>query len=447
MIRYYFNRFAILVLLAIIFTACLKDSNVSETELSSDAQLYSMSAKAAYDSTKVLAKTTFSINQLQSKVFNKDSLTYGFVPHNAKLSIRTKNASGIKIYLSNPDSSYIWNSRDSVALDRLNEIEVFAQNPVTSKKYAFRLNIHQIDPDSMVWKKITGNYISHSVSAQKTVMFSDKFFTYFETEATLKVASSSDAENWSLQTLAGVPEDYELSSITPHENELYLLDKSGKIYTSNDGLSWSQRSVNYRIKSIYGKLPSNSTDSLLAVVVDGNDVRFAKTKDFSSLRLMNKIPRDFPVAEFFVTNIHATDVYHKKYIVISGGKNNEGDIINQIWLLNESDNRITFAAHSNNGNIQMHGMPVFMYDDKLYLLSSISQKSQLFISQTYGISWDEAISKQQLPKTEFAPRANHSVIVDNKNNIWIFGGTSITKTSEQLIEVWRGCLNRLIVSE
>ena len=65
-----------------------------------------------------------------------------------------------------------------------------------------------------------------------------------------------------------------------------------------------------------------------------------------------------------------------------------------------------------------------------------------YTSSNYGLFWEKADNKQALP-SDFLFRKNQSVSVDNLNNIWIFGG--VTPEQTQLVDVWKGRINKLFV--
>ena len=152
-----FNRlYYCITLLATIFllSSCLdsNDDNV-EYEYSADAQITSLGLSSSEDSLRVLPNVVFSINQVASApiIFNRDSLPYLFDVSMVKMNVTTNGASGVKIHLTSPDSTYIWNMTDSVKINHLKHLEVFAANGVTTKMYTFKLNTHQQDPDTIFW--------------------------------------------------------------------------------------------------------------------------------------------------------------------------------------------------------------------------------------------------------------------------------------------------------
>ena len=449
------NRFYyFFTLLAAIFllSSCLDsdDDNRVEYDYSSDAQITSLVLSSREDTLNVLSKVEFSINQVASAplIFNKDSLPYLFDVKNAKMTVTTNRASGIKLHLispDSPDSTYIWNTNDSVLINRLKHIEVYAADGVTTKLYTFQLNIHQQDPNLILWQNVVNNYID-TPTDQVTVANANKFYTYYNTGTSIDLATSSieDGEMWTNETLTGLPQGVVLKSIqvdTLEESEKwYAMDGDGRVYISENGVGWSHQQTDLTVRSIYGKMPSYSQDSVLAIVKDGEVYKFAKTIDFSSMNVLNEIPAGFPVDDFAFTTVKDPRIYTAKYLVVTSGKSIDGMANSDVWIMQENDQKITFTSKALNFNVV--GASMFRYDNKIYLLTSDGDKNVFYTSNNYGMFWEKADSKQQLP-IEFLYRENPSVNVDDKNNIWIFGGVS--SDQNQLVEIWKGRINKLFV--
>lgn len=445
------NRFYYcLTLLATIFilSSCLDSNNDNvELEYSSDAQITSLKLSSSEDSLKILPGVAFSINQVASApiIFNKDSLPYLFDVSEVSMNITTNGASGIKLYLTNPDSSYIWNMKDSVMIKRLKHIEVYAQDGKTTKTYTFKLTTHQQDPDTVFWQSVNNNYIA-TPTDQVTVSNLQSFFTYHKTNNTISLSTSpfEDGELWINQSLSGLPQNIVLKSIqndVVEENETwYAVDTDSKVYLSMNGIDWAEQPTQYPVKSILGKMPSFSKDSVLAIIKDGDKYKFAKTMDFSSLHLLNEIPFGFPVKDFTSTTIKDALIYTAKYLIVTGGKEINNIPNRNVWVLQENETKITFTSKQLEFNVA--GSSLFNYDNKMYLLTLDGNKNVFYTSTNYGLFWEKASSKQQLP-LEFINRKDQSVNIDNKNNIWIFGG--VTPSQSQIVEIWKGRINKLFV--
>ncbi len=438
-----------------IFSSCLNSDQVSSEALK-DAQIYSFSASAAYDSTGTLANTKFSIDQLNSKIFNRDSLEFGFEPKNAKLSITTAYASAIKFYLSNPDSIYFWNSTDSVAIDRLKTIEVTAQDQTTFKRYDFKLNIHQQDPDILTWTKLQESYIASPFVEQKTILIDDTFLTFYKTSTGIQLAQTTSPGSvaWQNLSISSLPNNTIVPSImcgySPNLTNgniytAYALDTENNIYSSNNGISWNKILSPHTVKALYAVSP-NTPDSVLTILDVNGQLKFAKTRydDFMSFSIKNSNIdfANFPTTEFSCISISKSKVFSSKYYIISGGKTTSGSPNNKIWILQEDGNKISWTSIQ--PAFQTQGSTLFGYDDKVYLLTTGNdEEAKLMISKNNGITWNEVESNQALPDNFFY-RQEASIVVDTNNNIWIFGGISNTNT--QFTEVWRGRLNRLAVN-
>ena len=447
MISNRFYYYLTLVAATFILSSCLDSDNGNvEYEYSADAQITSLQLSSNKDSLNVLPGVEFSINQVSSApiIFNKDSLPYLFDVENVSMNVSTNNASGIKIHLSN-DSSYIWNMTDSVILKKLKLIEVFAQDGKTKKTYTFKITTHQQDPDTIFWQNVENNYISDP-TAQVTVSNKSSFFTYYKTNNSLELSTSmiDDGETWVNRPLSGLPQNIVVKSIRNdliEGNEVWFaLDTNHKVYVSDNGIDWTAKSTDYPVKTIFGKLPSFTNDSVLTVVKDGDKYKFAKTIDFSNLHLLNEIPSGFPVEGFTSTIVKDSLIYTAKYLVITGGKDIDGISNKNVWLLQENKTKITFTSKLLKFNVE--GSSLFNYDNKIYLLTSEDDKNVFYTSTNYGVFWEKPSNKQSLPM-EFTNRTHQSVNVDSKNNIWIFGGTSSNQT--QFVEIWKGRINKLFI--
>lgn len=433
--------------IAFLLPSCLGSNDV-EYESTSNAQIQSFSASANYDSLNVLTNAVFSIDQLANppKIYTKDSLAYGFEPKNALLTISAApNYLGIE--LSYGDSTFVWVSTDSVDLSRLTKLKSYAYDG-TTREYNFKINVHKEDPNILVWKNISSDYIATaSVEGQKTISLGDKFITYYAIGNTVNAKESNDGMNWSSITISGLPSDAVRSLIAISENSVqsvYANDSEGKIYKSSNGISWNVVVPSYPVKSIYGRLPSTTVDSILVAVNDNGVVKFGKTIDFNSIRIAGAIPEGLGIADFSAVTLQDANSYTMKYIVVSGGTTADNSFSNNVWVIQEKNAIVSAITNPLSQTLSFVNGTIFPYDEKLYAITpGNSGDGILSYSTDYGLTWTIAPIKQALPDS-FTNRKSASVIVDNKNNIWIFGGISGLQT--QFSDVWRGRINRLTVN-
>lgn len=433
----------VLILLSgiIALSSCLNTNN-TDLEASTDAQIYAVRTTASYDSTGTLSNAKYTIDQLRGEVYNRDSLDFGFVPKNVLLTVTHRGASGIRLFLQNPDSVYIWQQSDSVNISRLRNIEVVAQDGITSKKYDFKLNIHKQNPDILVWNKLSDSYIPTSATAQKTIFFNNKYLTYYLSDTGIHLLESSDAVTTSEQLVTGLPTIIQLNSIVHSSTGLVALDNEGNAFRSIDGRVWEMLATPYSIKAIYGIMPSATGSYTLLAVDDGGAIKFASTTNFTEYQIKNNLPAGFPVQQYTAARIEKPEVFSAKYLVLTGGVDNATTQNSKVWILQDKNNSIEVTTGAS-GSIITKASTLFTYDGNLYLLTTSGIKNALYISSTYGLNWQIADNNQILP-ANFVTRTNASVVTDDKNYIRIFGGRSTTQT--ELTDLWRGRLNKLAIN-
>ena len=445
----YLHQTASILLWVLVFSSCLNSSQ-SDIELSHDAQIYSLSLTSSKDTTSALSGTRFTIDQISNKIFNRDSLPYLFHVDSIYLNIAGKSNYSlprIVINLQDKDSSYLWNGKDSVAFKRLKSIETTAEDGKTVKLYEFKANIHQQDPYILNWIKITQGQLINPIEQQKTILHSGKFITYYKSGATIKAFSSlsTDGKNWNPVTVSGLPVTIKTSTIfsvtNNSESTIYALGTDNSIYTSTDGLVWSKVTSDYPVTAIYGKLPSASGEfAILTAVNDAGTLKFALTKDFIAFTLKSALPSDdtLPTVDFSSVSLENPTVFSAKYIILSGGKDKNNIVNNKLWIIQELNGDITHLPESSSISLQLSRL--FLYDNKVYLMTYETGKNKLYYSENYGLNWISGGTNQTLPDN-FTGRMHASVITDSNNFIWIFGGESGAQGS--IADVWRGRLNKL----
>jgi hypothetical protein len=179
----------------LLLSSCLGSSNDGDLEYSPDAQIYSFSMASKADTLNLLSTTEFSIDQVNSRIFNKKPLPYQFHVDSVVLNIRGANNlstfSDVTIQLI-PDSSYAWVQSDSIEVSRLHKIITTAPDGITKKTYEIQLYIYQQDPYIMSWEKVAEGYLPTTVNQQKTLEFNNRFITYYIANGASSFTSTSN---------------------------------------------------------------------------------------------------------------------------------------------------------------------------------------------------------------------------------------------------------------
>ncbi|SHF52751.1 DUF6242 domain-containing protein [Dysgonomonas macrotermitis] len=454
--------------LSFLFSSCNDSSSTTDyTSSSKDAQIYSFSMVAPVrqvsDSLEqieqnsifaIVNKTKFSIDQVSGSIYNQDSMPYGTILEKVALSLTFNSTYGVsKVTIFSPDSinGYDWNLSDSVFVGKAPMSFKVASYGGTSKTYNFDIRIHKVDPDTILWDKMSS--YPASIGESKTLLAKDEqdvpsFFTYTIVNGAAKLYSTAvNSIVWKEQTLTGMPGTFNPKSISVLNDVFYGIDKSGTAYKSTTGTTWSKLTSNKVVESILGVLPAENRtdDQLLVTFEEDGSYYFGKTKDMQTITQVeylsvspadNTVPANFPLkGASDYTNFSTTK--NSRMLIISGGVSQSSVNLPTTWLVKNTDQGLELSPYSKNSLFSGTGVSLFAYDSKMYVL----QLNQFYISTAWGEKWEEAPSKQML-SSQITKRKDQSVIVDDQNYIWIFGGVSESGT--YLNDVWRGRLNSLI---
>ena len=107
-----------------------------------------------------------------------------------------------------------------------------------TKEYTISVRVHQQDPDSMNWTKMTDNFANYS-GYQKSVTLNEDLLIY--TSNTTAYKSSGDiiskGRSWTPVSITGLPDNIILSSIIYFGGKLYATNGESA-YVSSDGALW-----------------------------------------------------------------------------------------------------------------------------------------------------------------------------------------------------------------
>lgn len=446
MISKYFLGALILIVNLLLLSSCLNSSDNNNLEYPSDPQIYAISIVSATDTTNLLPGVFFTIDQVNGKLFNKTPLPYGFHVDSVALRVTASSSFGFsKIEITLEDSiPYLWNVSDSIPISRLQSIRTTAPDGLASKKYDFQLNIYQEDPYILKWEKIEGDHPGAlEVENQKTIIYKDRFLTYYRSGDEIKAEASaiSNTPNWEKVDLFGIPHSLRLSTILASGDMIHGIDEeTGGVYQSADGSSWNVVQTEYEVKALYGELPFSDSGNILLAVMHEGILRFARANnDLSDIELMNELSGSMPITDFSAMKVEGNNSYASKFLFLAGGYNIGGVSSSNIWILQEEDDVIKYILSESPESVDLEGSSLFFYDDKPYLITILEEENILMYSDNYGMNWIKAGENQSFP-SEFAVRTNSTVITDVNNNIWIFGG--ISSSNAQLVEIWKGRLNK-----
>lgn len=398
---------------AVGFTACNTSSDdFDEYELPSSALVKSFSISANDKVLSNLDKVFFSIDLINSRIFNADSMPYGTDVHALVPEITTSGVSALELIVSRPGKSdttynYLTNPTDSID---------FSNGPVTMKltsineavtiNYTVSVNVHKVKSDSLTWGNVAYTKLPTSlatVAAQQTVKYEGKAYCL-----------TTDGDNYCMSTSSNPgSKQWESRSINPGfsmrvetfrstDDALYVLDDARSLYKSTDhGASWTKTSMTFDY------LIGGYGNEILGTVKDNGTWKIA-----SSNGGIIDAPADFPVSGASHPIIYSFPMSDSSQMTIVGGRQANGYLTGASWGYDGTN-----WAKISNAPLpeELEGVAVFPYftfEENSYWVATENSifvavggkndtgecNATTYISYNYGMSWKEAPDLMQLPE-------------------------------------------------
>lgn len=245
--------------------SCNSGSTSSEDDYATDVTMTACTGFSLKADTKVcpnLDSVFFSIDLTKGVIFNADSLPMGSkITKLVPVITYPSNVSAVTLSYTGEEGektvNYLETATDSIDFSSPVKLTVTAEDGVNSRTYDIKVNVHKLNPDSLVWTA-TGVADIPSVgfsTNQRTVLFKDRIHTFIkEVPGGKKLATTSAvaSEQWQIERLT-TPHSIDIRTITATADALYGLDNSGNLLTSTDGLSWNDTGADWsRILGGYG---------------------------------------------------------------------------------------------------------------------------------------------------------------------------------------------------
>lgn len=442
---------------ALLLSSCLDNEEIGDYEIVKNCQINSF--QLSHDSVPGLDTVKFTIDQLSGRIFNIDSLPYGTELEKVVCKMTTANGMAVTGIEVSPEayadsSYYLKDLTDSIDFSAPVKIVVHSYDQLTTKVYMARVNIHQVVPDSMVWGVYDSQMIGVTIKEQKVVPFKhaavDSYFMYVKPAGQDKPyqlyhAPASEPKDWKQLELKGLPADgVIISQITEYEDALYVPSLDGKLYCSIDGMTWSVVEKAPTVKYLLGSVDEAKKQvSALAAIIERNGKQiFASMRADSTWHDGGEVPAEFPVKGF--GNLKYEAMYHE-YLMVAGGRTSSNKLVNTTWSTMDG---CLWANMAEDNNIvsKREGAMLINYDEKFMLIGGVDESNKalkdMYQSIDYGINWTKIDTLVTLP-SNYAARGFSSVVVDDDNNVNIFGG-KVNASSNDMNDLWRGRINRLI---
>lgn len=444
------NIIACLFIAACVITSCLdSDDVVYETNYSASITAFSFDSIVTYypsvtsegkDTTlskKVVGSNyPFIIDQVKGQIYNTDSLPVGTDISKVVVNIQ---ADSYYIFIEAGENDTIWASTDSLDFTQPIQFKVLSAMNTFGQLYTAQINVHQQNPDTMSWTKMTSN-LSTDIKGQKAVYLNGNIFVFSENETQTIVTSTEDGKEWTPIQAIDLSFKADYRSAIVWNEKIYII-ANNVLYASENGINWTkvetEQSFSTLIASCKNKMIGTDAENY-----------YIESADAINWERHNSIPTDFPSAPFSFASYTLSTNASMERIVLMGNNSVEADTTNVVW--GQIDNEHEWASMTYEGNKALcpkfENPTMIHYNNKLYAFGgpatdgkALTAFEQFYSSKDNGISWEPVTTIFAFPeefKTIYEQaEGNYSCIVDNDNFIWVIW----SKTGE----VWRGRINKL----
>lgn len=382
--------------------------------------VYSFKIQANNNILANLDSVFFSINLVDAKIFNADSLPYGtrvnkLVPSikmyenisQAQLIVRRANGTDtIHDYLTNPGDSIDF-SNGPVSL------HVVSADGMVERDYSISVNVHKLKSDSLVWNLAARRALPGTISApaeQHTTADTEAIYTLTRASNKYSIAYTANPYDGAWTDVApALPAGAIVSSFTAGSDKLYILANdntsanSHALYSSVDkGASWNAENI--RLTNIYGacngKLAAN-------VRTEGGEWKLVDIEAGTTAAM----PDGMPVSGTSNPAVYTVPNGNGQQLVLVGGTDATGAAVGAAWGFDGSAWARISAFNMAWAGREMVVVPFVTFRvsntfqvttyPTLIAFGGLDRNGKLcrevYTSADYGITWQLAPELMQLP--------------------------------------------------
>lgn len=448
-----------LLLLAIpfILTSCWKDEEevtlsdrcyISKVSLGTIKRIIHTKNSVGEDSVYFASYTGSAIrlvvDQRRLTIENRDSLLYGSRLSSVLLNV-TYEGSRLG-YRAADDEEGEWatyKSTDSLDLSKPLNLMVVSEDGLSKRIYTLRLCVHQMEGDSLYWNRVDSSATAFDeMTEMRAVVQGGRLLVLGQTANGLRLAQRSglgSVGEWMLSE-TNLPGDALVSTLLQSRGEMYVSTASGAVFSSKDGLQWSQ--LGFVRDGL--KLAAVSEDYIYALV-DGGLYRSADAQEWLPEALDDEAAL-LPSRELNSQCYVQENGNHR--IMLLGAREDDADstavVWSKMWNVAGSEDNAEWVYYTqtreNDYNCpRLQYLTLFPYDGKIIAIGGApigkgrrKALDYMYVSNDHGITWKPDY-KTHLPSELLGVSGPVAATVDENYFIWLFADK----------QVWRGRLNRL----
>lgn len=416
------------VMLAVV--SCF-DDNKNKDVISEEAKVTKF--YLSNDSIKELKNYAFVIDNSKMLIYNADSMDYGT---DLKCVSPVVSPKFSKAYFNDTINYYI---TDTLYMDFTAPVKltVVAADGVTEASYTINANVHQVDPDTFIWKQMSEKIFNEKIIQDRAFAVNEQLMYLAMTDAKLRIYVSHNGDIWNeVTTMNGLDTDqFDLDNATASRDYVYLYSNNA-VYSSSDGAVWDKKETTglnvrnicfYLDGALYG----------IAETDNGRNAQWTVLKGNEWIALEN-VPADFPVKGASVTTSKSPSGKDRVFVV--GGIDSNGNYLSSVWSTEDGKYWVNMTEKQT-GLSERAYCSALQYSGKIWIFGGIDKNGKLtekymVYSEDSGIHWESAKNtKAALPDIYIKRYAASAVTTDN-GYMYLIGGK--TEAGTILPDVWMG---------
>lgn len=423
-----------LISLGAVVSSCNSDETWGyETADYSGTAVTGFSLKADASVLNNLDSVYFSIDLVESKIYNAAPLPYGTKIDSIAVSISSDLCSVAELHVKAAEAD-----KEDTVVNYLTSPDTkinFANGPVTlhlvsgdgkyERDYKITINVATAVSDSLYWDQLQAGHLYgvDAMKRSKTVKVSNYALT-LTVSSTGKAgiskfipAEKDGGGNWAADiieptftnnnNIVDAASMLNVESFSAAENgDLYIITDDGSLYQSQDG------GVNFAmVDSGWSSISSTYLNGVLGVKDNNGNFTWAAYPTSTWTQAGNTIDLDFPQSGISGAAVFTSKWANNPQIVITGGKNANGDISGATWAFDGNKwAKISNSLPAGSGycmttyTIAETDTTTWRTTQREVLIAFGGQTEKLinlnkvWISRDMGVNWQEGSETLQLPK-------------------------------------------------
>ncbi len=385
----------------------------------------------------------FTIDQVNHRIFNVDSLPVGSDTLLSKISIRTFSTSGI-ITSGLLDSIFVAGQVTDLT-PAINKpgmtFKIVANDGSRFQEYSLQVNVHKEDPNAAKWKVMPNlpadfseaNYVTDFQMLKR----GHELMVMLEGNLLMKADVSQNDYVWETFTMEGLPEDAILHSVRNFQGTLCVATTSGDVYTSEFGEYWEK---NEALSGGVISLLAAFSDKLTAI----KEVEIDSLYSMDSYCLAYSLDEPWIVGEPVQAGFPVGRVNVDTYISSTGVERAilVGDIDEPTdrivpWMSIDGDDWGDMTTNTEFFCPLLSNPSVMFYNRFFYMVGS---GLDVMYESMGGLVWGKCVGKFQLPE-KVSGHEHYAMIADEADFIWLL----VIGNEGESNQLWRGRLNKLSI--